>query len=81
MKTNKISVISNFCIDSEERFLRMIDSFNSFKDVNISNWCLNLRGNFKEKAAHFLKEEINDKLVISHYESKEGWAIPINYTW
>ena len=74
MKINKISVFSNFCIDTNERLSRMKDSFNSFKKANISDWCLNIRGQLKNEAKYFFEKNIEQEFKIFHHESNEGWA-------
>ena len=73
MENNKITIFANFCIDSEERCLRMIDSLKSFKNANILSWCLNIRGKYKEKAKKCLEEHISNNLKIFNYESENGW--------
>ena len=70
-----LSVFANFRIDSHERYLRMCDSFHSFKESNINRWVINVRGSFKEQAVDFLKREIlAERLYIFTLESSTGWA-------
>jgi hypothetical protein len=69
----KITIFANFRIDSEERFLRMQDSFRSFCNTNINRWVVNIRGPYRDKAGDFLKENLGKKLVLFELESEEGW--------
>lgn len=67
------TIFANFRIDTEERFLRMKDSFNSISKTNIHEIVVNIRGEFKFETAFFLKESFTGLLHISHLESKAGW--------
>lgn len=69
----KFTVFANFCIDSEERFLRLKDSFFSFKDSNIQEWLINIRGSYKEKVKEFLVNNLNENLKVFFLETGEGW--------
>ena len=69
----KFTVFANFFIDTEERFLRLKDSFFSFKDANIQEWLINIRGDYKEKVKEFLENNINENLKVFFLESSEGW--------
>ncbi len=61
----KLTIFANFLINSEERFLRMKDSFKSFEKANIDYWVINVRGKHRKKACTFLKKNIHrDKLKI-----------------
>jgi hypothetical protein len=69
-----LSVFANFRIDSNERFNRLKDSFLSFKDCDIDNWVINIRGNFKNEVAIFLSENIiSTDIQITYLESPSGW--------
>ena len=69
-----LTVFANFKIDSHERFRRLKDSFFSFKDCKIDNWVINIRGDFKEDVANFLKLNIRSTHIqIFHLESSAGW--------
>ena len=68
-----LTIFANFYINDSERFLRLQDSFRSFKDVNPSKWVINARGKFKYEVLSFLKENVGDKLIPYTLESKEGW--------
>ena len=70
---NSITLISNFRIDSQERFSRMKDSFFSFKDANIYEWIINIRGPYKEETEFFLRKNLKQNLKIFNKESKLGW--------
>lgn len=69
----KFSVFANFYIDTHERFLRLQDSFFSFKNANIHDWNINIRGKYKYHVSNFLKENIKKNLFIFFKESKKGW--------
>ncbi len=71
---NKLTVFANFCIDSEERFLRLKDSFFSFSKGNIDNWVINIRGDLKERVKIFLTANINTNIDIFFHESENGWC-------
>lgn len=68
-----LNIFANFFIDSEERFLRMQDSFRSFKDISADKWVINARGRYAEQTLAFLRSQIGDKLVSYKLHSKEGW--------
>jgi hypothetical protein len=68
-----LTVFANFRIDSEERLLRMKDSFNSFCAADIEKWVVNIRGPFKNEAAEFLKKNLGGRLKLFELESKKGW--------
>ena len=68
-----LAIFSNFFIDNEERLQRMKDSFYSFKDIEPSEWIINIRGSLKYEAGNFLKTQLKDFVQIYHIESKRGW--------
>ena len=68
-----LTIFSNFRINTEENFLRMKDSFNSFKNVKIDKWVINFRGSYKDKSIKFLSEELGDKLIKFELNSNKGW--------
>lgn len=68
-----LTVFANFRIDSEERFLRMQDSFRSFCDADIEKWVINIRGQYKSDAGKFLRDNLGDKLKLFELNSKKGW--------
>jgi hypothetical protein len=70
---NKISVFANFYIDSEERFLRLKDSFLSFHKANFDSWHINIRGEYKHQVEQFLKNNIKENLMTYFIETDEGW--------
>ena len=73
MQEPSLAIFSNFFIDNEERFLRMKDSFNSFKDINPNEWIINIRGSLKNQAGEFLKKKLGDKLQLSFLQNSRGW--------
>ena len=68
-----LSVFANFRIDSEERLLRMQDSFCSFYNEDVGKWVVNIRGPLKEEAGEFLSNRLGKKLELFELESKKGW--------
>lgn len=68
-----VTVFANFRIDSEERFLRMQDSFRSFSAAGIERWVINIRGPYREQAAGFLADNLGERLVLYSEDSREGW--------
>jgi len=68
-----LTIFANFRMDSEERLLRMKDSFESFKDATIERWVINARGPYKKQAMIFLEERLGEKLVAFELESGKGW--------
>ena len=68
-----LTVFANFKIDSQERLLRMKDSYHSFKNKKINQWIINIRGKYKQSAIEFLDKQISKKLDISTIESGNGW--------
>ena len=73
MKKPSLTIFSNFRINDEERFIRLKDSFLSFKDIFADKWIINIRGNLKENVKDFLLAELADKAIITNYESGKGW--------
>lgn len=71
--TPTLCIFANFFIDNEERLQRMIDSFNSFRDVNPHEWRINIRGSLRHHAADFLARELGDSLHLHFLESSKGW--------
>lgn len=68
-----LTVFANFRIDSDERFLRMQDSFRSFRNADIEKWVINVRGPLKREAADFLRAELGSQLRLYELESTRGW--------
>lgn len=68
-----LTIFANFRIDDEERFMRMQDSFYSFKDISAAKWVINARGKFKHETMTFLKEHLAEKLISYDLESNKGW--------
>ena len=71
--TASLTIFANFRIDSEERLLRMKDSFNSFQKANIEKWVVNARGPLKKEAIEFLRENLGHNLVAYELETGKGW--------
>jgi hypothetical protein len=71
--TPTLTVFANFRIDNNERFNRMIDSFESFKNINAEKWIINIRGRYKLKVLFFLEKHLGNKLHPFLMESHKGW--------
>ncbi len=69
----RLFVFANFFIDNSERLQRMKDSYVSFKDIGASKWVINVRGRYRSEAMAFLKEQLGDKLIPFHLDSRDGW--------
>lgn len=68
-----LTIFANFYINDYERFLRMKDSFMSFKDIDAKKWVINVRGKFRFETLFFLHDHLGDKLIPYTLESKKGW--------
>ncbi|WP_157834490.1 hypothetical protein [Candidatus Ruthturnera calyptogenae] len=53
MNTPTLTIFANFRINNEERYQRMKDSFESFKDIKAQKWVINVRGSYKLKTIFF----------------------------
>ena len=73
MLNTSLVIFANFRIDNKERYLRMQDSFFSFKDISAEKWVINIRGSYKEQTINFLQEHLKSKLYHYDMESKKGW--------
>jgi hypothetical protein len=67
------SVFANFLLDSEERLLRMKDSFDCIVGCNFEHWYVNARGRFSAEARDFLAKQLNGKLTFFYLDTSEGW--------
>ena len=70
---HKLTIFANFKIDSEERFLRMKDSFCSFCDSDIDKWVINVRGRYAKDVVSYLSGKLKSKLTAFQNESGKGW--------
>ena len=69
-----LTVFANIYLDSEIRLQRMKDSFHSFKNSKtISEYVINLRGQYSDDAKCFLEENIRLTHKIFQIESAAGW--------
>lgn len=71
--TPTLTIFANFRIDNKERFNRMVDSFESFKNINADKWVINIRGKYKLKVLFFLEKHLGNKLCPFFMESNKGW--------
>ena len=76
MHNTSLVIFANFRIDNKERYLRMQDSFFSFKDISAEKWVINIRGFYKEQAINFLQEHLKSKLY--HYDMKNPLKSSLN---
>lgn len=67
-----VSLFANFYINTYERYLRLIDSYNSIKELNFNSYVINVRGKYQSEVIQFLSEQ-NEKIQITCYQSKKGW--------
>jgi len=70
---HRITIFANFLINNEERFLRMRDSFFSIQKAIHCQWVVNVRGEYAQKTASFLKEQLGTQVHLSFFSSKKGW--------
>ncbi|MDP1677940.1 MAG: hypothetical protein Q8L88_13865 [Bacteroidota bacterium] len=68
-----LNIFANFFIDTQERFLRVQDSFRSFKDISADKWIINIRGRYAQETMAILRDQIGDKLNAHKRQSNEGW--------
>ena len=68
-----LTIFANFNIDNEVRLQRMVDSFNSFKNIKPDKWVINIRGSKKFQAGQFLKKELRKKLILFYLHTRFGW--------
>jgi len=68
-----LTVFANFRIDSQERLLRLMKSFESFQSAGINKWVINIRGEYKTLAGDFLTQKLSDNLDLFYMESSDGW--------
>jgi hypothetical protein len=73
MADQKITVFANFYIDTEERFLRLKDSFFSLNHQSISQWVINIRGKYSKDVLSFLRSELGQLLSASELNTNDGW--------
>lgn len=66
-------VFANFLINTEERFQRLKDSFQSFQKICPDEWILNIRGSYKYKVANYFEKNIKTYFKLSFRNSKKGW--------
>lgn len=73
-----VTVFGNFFIDTKERFLRLKDSFYSFKETNPSEWVINVRGKYRQEVISFLIKEGISPSKLFLLESSNGWFYDTN---
>ena len=72
MVKSNLSVFANFFIDTEERFLRMIDSYESFEEAQIDSYVINVRGKYSHKVQKYIKNK-NAEAICESFETGNGW--------
>jgi hypothetical protein len=70
---NSLVVFSNFRVNDEERFIRLKDSFQSFKNICASKWIINVRGLYSNQVKKYLEENLQNSVKIYQIESGKGW--------
>lgn len=70
---SSLTIFANFFIDTQERYLRMMDSFKSFYKIRPDKWVINIRGKFKNEAGQFLKNNVKENLILTFRCSEKGW--------
>lgn len=73
MHIPSLTVFANIRINDEERFIRMTDSFMSFRGISAEKWVINVRGVYNLDTILFIKEHLGDKLSPHILESGKGW--------
>lgn len=68
-----LTIFANFQINDKERFLRLKDSFISFKNIEARKWVINVRGVYKKDVLSFLYSHLGEKLISYDLESDKGW--------
>lgn len=69
-----LTVFSNFYIDSDERFLRCLDSFKSMHELSVLKYIINVRGQYAVKTIEHLKM-LNPNIEATTINSRRGWFI------
>ena len=69
-----LTVFSNFYIDSEERFLRCLDSFKSMQELSVLKYIINVRGQYAVKTIEHLKR-LNPNIETTTLNSGNGWFV------
>jgi hypothetical protein len=69
-----LTVFSNFYIDSEERFLRCIDSFESMQELSVFKYIVNVRGQYAVRTIERLKR-LNPNIDATTINSGDGWFV------
>jgi hypothetical protein len=73
MKKNHITVFANFYIDTEERFLRLKDSFFALNNEAIDQWVINVRGCYSQDVLIFLRTQLGQLLFATEFNTDDGW--------
>lgn len=68
-----LTIFANFLIDTEERFLRLQDSFNSFSNIHAQKWVINVRGQYRDNVKAFLEHYLGLRVKVFQLDSPEGW--------
>lgn len=70
---HSVTIFGNLRINTPVRLEHMKSTFLSFKEVS-DNWVINVRGDYREEAIHFLKEQLGQKLVLGDLlDDSRGW--------
>lgn len=69
-----LALLSNIRIDTNERLLRLVDSFDSFKDINFNEYLIIIRGIFKEEARSKLVDlGVPESSIYIEETCVDGW--------
>ena len=75
--SDNLSIFANFFIDTEERFLRVQDSYNSIKNIQYKNFLVNVRGKYAEEVIKFLADQ-DGFIKCFSINSCSGWFYDSN---
>ena len=61
----ELTIFANFFINTEERFLRMKDSFKSMSKITVDYWVINIRGMYSDEAILFFNSNLDNVFLFS----------------
>lgn len=69
-----LTILGNLQINTPIKLRHLKDSFNSFKNTS-DNWLINIRGNLRNEALEFLRNELKDNMTeFSLLDDDRGWS-------
>jgi hypothetical protein len=77
LEESKLAIFGNMRIDSQERLLRLKDSFQSFGDATRYDWYLRFRGEYGSQAREFLEDMRTDgaRIEFPKADSSGRWLV------